>query len=127
MKVLVTGGGGQLAKALADTAQDHVELSVRAMDSLDVTSKTQIEEEMRNFQPEVVINTAAYTAVDAPATQPASAQHQHAYMPQRRHVGSCAWVGRWAACGWQVGGNWVARRDQYGKLRPRCRGVASGW
>jgi len=73
MKVLVTGRNGQLARALSRVAERReIELECMGRSQLDVTSPnaTQI---VAARQPNVVINTAAYTAVDAAESNPEEA------------------------------------------------------
>jgi dTDP-4-dehydrorhamnose reductase len=64
MKVLVTGGGGQVATALSSRKPDGVELIVSGIDQLDVTRRDVVDSLMRQLRPQVIINAAAYTAVD---------------------------------------------------------------
>ena len=64
MKVLVTGGGGQLARALRRTAADGHELSMHSVETLDITNSGQVESVVNVVRPDVIINTAAYTDVD---------------------------------------------------------------
>ncbi len=68
MKALVTGGGGQLAKALRRTAAEEYELSMHSIETLDITDSDQVEEIVNLFRPDVIINTAAYTDVDGAET-----------------------------------------------------------
>ena len=65
MRVLVTGGGGQLATAVASTRPDDVDLHVLGIDELDITNETAVRRIIGDLNPEIIINTAAYTAVDA--------------------------------------------------------------
>lgn len=64
-KVLVTGKNGQLAYELAQACPDWVELVCLGRDQLDLSKAEQIESAIIELTPDVVINTAAYTAVDA--------------------------------------------------------------
>jgi len=64
VKVLVTGGGGQLSKALLRTAEEHHHVSVHSIETLDITCSEQVHRVMDEIHPDVVINAAAYTAVD---------------------------------------------------------------
>ena len=68
MKVLVTGGGGQLARALRRTAADGHELSMHSVETLDITNSGQVESVVNVERPDVIINTAAYTDVDGAET-----------------------------------------------------------
>jgi dTDP-4-dehydrorhamnose reductase len=65
VKVLMSGGGGQLATALVATCPDGVTLHACTIDQLDVTDDGSVEEMIRRIRPDAVINAAAYTAVDA--------------------------------------------------------------
>lgn len=68
MKVLVTGKGGQLAWELLKTAPKNVELLCLSRDELDITDLQSVESVVSDFKAEVVINAAAYTAVDKAET-----------------------------------------------------------
>jgi len=64
MKVLITGAGGQLAYELARTAPEDVEYRALARADLDISNKDAVEALINGYQPDAVINAAAYTAVD---------------------------------------------------------------
>jgi len=64
MKVLITGKGGQLAWELEKAAPANIELTSLCIDELDITEPAAVEKAVRDFCPDVVINAAAYTAVD---------------------------------------------------------------
>ncbi len=64
MKVLITGKKGQLGKDLVKSAPKGIELFPFGRDELDITSETAISEQLNEIQPEYIINTAAFTAVD---------------------------------------------------------------
>lgn len=65
-RILVTGSRGQLGSALrAELAgRQDLETLFTNRDSLDVTSEEAVRTVMDSFRPEVVVNCAAYTAVD---------------------------------------------------------------
>ncbi|WP_027331170.1 dTDP-4-dehydrorhamnose reductase [Marinimicrobium agarilyticum] len=63
MKVLVVGGG-QLAWDLMQTAPAGVHVTMAGRDELDITLSDACEYVLQGRRPEVVINAAAYTAVD---------------------------------------------------------------
>jgi dTDP-4-dehydrorhamnose reductase len=63
MKVLLTGAQGQLGRALQPVLAGH-ELQAHDSHSLDVTNEAVIENAIATFKPDVVVNAAAYTAVD---------------------------------------------------------------
>ena len=64
MKVLVTGAGGQLGQALVRTAPSYVNLVARAHTELDISDPGAVANCIGRQKPEVIINAAAYTAVD---------------------------------------------------------------
>lgn len=69
MYLLITGGQGQLAADLAEAfAGNEVHALGRAQ--LDITAPRDIEAVMRDLQPNVVINTAAYHNVDRCESSP---------------------------------------------------------
>ena len=63
MRILVTGAGGQLGSAVSKIAKSFeiISLDVHA---LDITNSHEIEERFDEVAPDVVLNAAAYTAVD---------------------------------------------------------------
>lgn len=73
MKVLITGGGGQLATALKAGAPGDWDLSTPTREELDITRASQVRALFEKFQPGLVINTAAYTAVDKAEAEPEAA------------------------------------------------------
>ena len=72
MRLLVTGGGGQLAEAtrrLLDRAEPGaVESAILPVDEMDITCPSSIVAAIDRFRPDVLLNAAAYTAVDAAET-----------------------------------------------------------
>jgi len=64
MKTLVLGCNGQLGQALADNVPDNVEFIGIDLPELDITSANALLEFGRQAKPAVIINAAAYTAVD---------------------------------------------------------------
>lgn len=64
MRILVTGAGGLLAGALRQQASDGVELVGLGRAEFDLTNPALMEQRLAGLRPEVVINTAAYNAVD---------------------------------------------------------------
>lgn len=64
MKVLVTGGGGQLGQALAATAPAGVTLTAPARADLDITDEHDVASMVAAAKHDLVINAAAWTAVD---------------------------------------------------------------
>jgi dTDP-4-dehydrorhamnose reductase len=73
MKVLVAGSTGQLAQALAEAASvARIELRAYGRPNLDLESRAGAEQ-IAALAPEVIINAAAYTAVDAAESDAARA------------------------------------------------------
>jgi dTDP-4-dehydrorhamnose reductase len=66
MRILVTGAQGQLARALVDCAPLHPNLNVVALGrpELDLRDETSIARAVAAVAPGLVVNAAAYTAVD---------------------------------------------------------------
>ena len=73
MKVLVTGAGGQVAWELEQTCPAKVDLFSFSSKELDVTNKFQVHEIVSKVNPDVLINAAAYTAVDKAESEPEQA------------------------------------------------------
>ncbi|MCF2950027.1 dTDP-4-dehydrorhamnose reductase [Paraglaciecola aquimarina] len=68
MKVLITGKGGQLGWELLQNVPADIECIGLDSKELDITNKHLIQQVVAQYQPDVVINTAAYTAVDKAET-----------------------------------------------------------
>lgn len=64
MRVLILGKNGQLGSELVRVKPNEVELMALGSAELDITSLEQVISVFRAFQPELIINAAAYTAVD---------------------------------------------------------------
>lgn len=75
MRLLITGWQGQLAQALVAQAlrRGDIEACAFGRPALDLCSLPTIERSMAEVRPTLVINTAAYTAVDAAETDEAAA------------------------------------------------------
>ena len=67
MRYLVTGGGGQLGRAFAKLYPEAV---VLARSELDITDREGVEAALERARPEVIVNAAAFTQVDAAEAQP---------------------------------------------------------
>lgn len=66
MNVLLTGGGGMLARALAaELTRQGDTVRAPGRRSLDVTDERAVEEAITGLRPDAVVQCAAYTAVDA--------------------------------------------------------------
>lgn len=74
MRVFVTGHRGQLGKALnARLESPGVEFSGKDLPEWDMLDLAQVRQSLRDFKPDVVIHTAALTAVDYCAEHPEEA------------------------------------------------------
>jgi len=92
LRVVITGGGGQLARELAQSAPRN--LTVHSLDrgECDITQRSEIQKAFGKLGPDLVINAAAFTAVDE-----AEAQKERAFAVNKggaRNVAeACASVG----------------------------------
>lgn len=68
MKVLISGAGGQLGKALLGQPPPEPELAGLGHELLDIADPDQVEASFSRLQPDLAINAAAYTGVDAAET-----------------------------------------------------------
>lgn len=68
MKVLITGKNGQLGYELRATAPEGVEVFAYDVAELDITDQKTVLEKVTELKPDVIINAAAYTAVDKAET-----------------------------------------------------------
>lgn len=64
MKVLITGANGQLGWELQRTLPDGFQLASFDHTQLDITDASSVDHVVRDVMPDLIINTAAYTAVD---------------------------------------------------------------
>ena len=64
MKVLVTGAAGQLGRALRAMRPASVELIACTRADLDIGDAQAVQLRLERERPDVIINAAAYTAVD---------------------------------------------------------------
>jgi len=74
MKVLITGGNGQLGFELARCAPVSAQLLLTDRDQLDISDCAQVLDLVAEQRPAVIINAAAYTAVDNAESEPEAAQ-----------------------------------------------------
>ena len=64
MKVLLTGSNGQVGFLLKSMLADSYELLAFDRQELDITNECLVNKVVNDFKPNVIINAAAYTAVD---------------------------------------------------------------
>lgn len=77
-RVLVTGGGGQLGRCVSDLADDprfaHLDLHVLDRAAIDITDAAAVRAVAERVAPDVIVNAAAFTAVDAAEDAPDTAR-----------------------------------------------------
>jgi dTDP-4-dehydrorhamnose reductase len=75
VKILVLGREGQLARSLAEKAGDHpgLDLLFTSRAEADLSSSGSVASAIADLRPDLVINAAAYTAVDKAEEEPALA------------------------------------------------------
>lgn len=64
MNALIIGKSGQVAWELQQTCPEHIAAKAFGRDDIDITDPASIEAIVSSLQPTVIINAAAYTAVD---------------------------------------------------------------
>ncbi|WP_298769259.1 dTDP-4-dehydrorhamnose reductase [uncultured Shewanella sp.] len=70
MRVLVTGRNGQVGSYLVDQLYKQKKVTLLALNSqeLDITKVNDVNNRVMDFRPDIIINAAAYTAVDKAET-----------------------------------------------------------
>ena len=63
-KVIITGADGQLGYELQRTVPSGYQCIATDKDQLDITNASEVEAFINKHQPQIIINSAAYTAVD---------------------------------------------------------------
>ena len=82
MKVLITGAGGQLASALAKLKPAGTETLLLRHAELDVGNREAVLRRIAAERPAVIINAAAYTAVDKAESEAALAERVNGAAPR---------------------------------------------
>jgi len=78
MKALITGGAGQLGRALRASAPHGVTVIAPPRTDLDITNAAAVAAFITAAAPDIVINAAAWTAVDKAEAEPAAAHRVNA-------------------------------------------------
>ena len=81
MRILITGGNGQLGKALQKVLVEH-ELTAVDLPEVDITQRAAVQDVLAQTAAELVINCAAYTDVDGCARNPELAYRANGLGPQ---------------------------------------------
>lgn len=84
MKVLLTGAAGQVGRAVLASAPAGVDLRAVTHAELDIADRDAVHAAVAAFRPDVLINAAAYTAVDKAESEPELAHAINAAAP--RHL-----------------------------------------
>jgi len=114
VKVLITGGGGQLGRALTALAPSGIVVRVLTRAQLDVANQPAVETMLREFRPDALINAAGFTRVDDAEREPESAQRANATGPAVL-AAACRSSGAWLV---QVSTDYVFDGEQGRPYRP---------
>ena len=88
MKVLITGASGQVGTALLASAPAQIETRTLTREHLDIRDAGAVRSAVEAFRPALIINAAAYTAVDKAESEPELALAINAEGP--RHLAQAA-------------------------------------
>ena len=81
MRILLLGAQGQLGQALQTQLAGSGELVALGRQQLDVANLPRLREELRRLEPQLIVNAAAYTAVDRAENDTANAWRINAEAP----------------------------------------------
>jgi dTDP-4-dehydrorhamnose reductase len=70
MRALITGGRGQLGRALSECVPPGVDAYLLGRTELDITCEGAVRDAFTDLRPDIVLNAAAYTAVDRAESEP---------------------------------------------------------
>ena len=79
MRALVTGAGGQLGRAVARALADGFEVTAATRADLDITDESRVRAAVAGLHPGVIVNCAAYNAVDEAEDDAAAALAANAF------------------------------------------------
>ena len=85
MRLLIAGAQGQLARAMIELAPSAEDVTAFAVGrpALDLTAPSSVLRTLADFKPDVIVNAAAYTAVDRAEQEPDAAMALNAQGPRR--------------------------------------------
>ena len=81
MRVLITGAGGQVGRMLLETRPANIEALAFTHAELDIAAGEAVRNRVGHHRPAVIINAAAYTAVDKAEAEPDAARRINALGP----------------------------------------------
>lgn len=90
MKILVTGAEGQLAQSLLEAAKAGVDVVAIGRPVLDLTQPETIVSALRSVVPDLLVNAAAYTAVDKAQSEVKLAYAVNAVGARHAAMAACA-------------------------------------
>ncbi len=82
MNILITGGNGQLGKDCEQVFKKHHTTLCVDIEDLDITDPDQVNIIVKKIQPDIIINCAAFTQVDACETQKKAAANVNVNGPK---------------------------------------------
>lgn len=65
MRILLTGANGQVGRCIKQQKSEHWEMIAADSNTLDITSAAAVNNMVQNFEPDVIINAAGYTNLEA--------------------------------------------------------------
>ena len=81
-KFLITGSKGQVGYCLVQQLAGKADILAVDRDELDITDKDQVYQTVQEFQPDIIINAAAHTAVDKAESEIELSEAINVYGPQ---------------------------------------------
>lgn len=88
MRVLLTGAGGQLGRTLVSTVPQNLELVAADRAELDIGNAAAVSAFVTRTGPDLIVNAAAYTAVDQAESEPETARRVNEH--GARHLANAA-------------------------------------
>ncbi|GKW13274.1 NAD(P)-dependent oxidoreductase [Pectobacterium carotovorum subsp. carotovorum] len=86
MKILLTGANGQLGRCFQDRLPVGWKILATDSSELDITDLAHVEQAVKDFQPDAIVNAAAYTAVDKAESEPELAEKINTTGPENLAV-----------------------------------------
>ncbi len=83
MKALIFGAGGQVGRALAESAPKGAETIALTREECDVADPAAVADAVAAARPDILFNAAAHTAVDRAESEPELAENLNALAPRR--------------------------------------------